>query len=237
MDHFVNISAAFMVGLIGSMHCVGMCGPIAFALPLNRTSIWHKLSGNFMYNTGRMISYAFLGAMFGLLGFGFSLAGWQQSISIIVGVALLLSILLPKYTWNIKWGFWYRWVNYLKSNLSQLFQRSSFGNLFFIGLLNGLLPCGLVYVAIFGAIAVGSVVDALAYMLAFGLGTVPLMYLTALAGDLFSVSVRNQFRKIVPVMVGIIAVLFILRGLNLNIPYISPPSEVLNPIQTPAKCH
>lgn len=237
MDHWVNISAAFIVGLLGSLHCVGMCGPIAFALPLNRSSLAHKLAGNVLYNTGRLITYAFLGALFGIIGLGFSLAGWQQGISIVVGVLLIISVLFPTKVMTTQWGFLYRLVARVKSQLSKMFKRSSMVNLFSIGLLNGLLPCGLVYVAVFGAIASGTLIDATAYMLAFGLGTVPLMFLTAMLGDMVSVSVRNKFRQFVPIMIVIVGILFILRGLDLGIPYISPPSEVLNPIQTPVKCH
>lgn len=237
MDSLVNISAAFMVGLIGSMHCVGMCGPIAFALPLNRSSFFHKLSGNLLYNTGRIITYALLGAFFGLIGLGFSLAGWQQGISVGVGVLLLVSVLFPKKWFNANWGPIYKMISAVKTKLSQMFQKSSFANLFAIGLLNGLLPCGLVYVAIFGAVAIGTVVDGVAYMIAFGLGTLPLMYLTAMAGHMISASVRTKFRKAIPVMVGVIAVLFIVRGLGLNIPYLSPADAALTPVKTEAKCH
>lgn len=237
MDSLVNIGAAFMVGLIGSMHCVGMCGPIAFALPLNRSSLFHKLTGNLLYNTGRIITYGLIGAFFGLIGLGFSLAGWQQGISVGVGVLLLLSVLFPKKWFNAQWGPLYSMVSTVKASLSQMFQKSSFANLFGIGLLNGLLPCGLVYVAVFGAVASGTIVDGVAYMLAFGLGTLPLMYVTAMAGQMINETVRAKFRKAIPIMVGVVALLFIVRGLGLNIPYLSPPDAALTPIKTEVKCH
>jgi uncharacterized protein len=236
MGDWVNITAAFMVGLLGSLHCVGMCGPIAFALPLDRSSWSSKMSGNVLYNLGRLITYALLGVFFGLIGLSFSLAGWQQGISIAAGVLLIVSVLFPV-NLSAKWGFLYRFVSLVKQRLSQLFKRSSLLNLFSIGLLNGLLPCGLVYVAIFGAIASGTVVDAVFYMMAFGLGTIPLMFVTAMVGDMISISVKNKFRRFVPIMIIIIGLLFILRGLDLGIPYISPPTEALEAVQTPAKCH
>jgi hypothetical protein len=117
----------------------------------------------------------------------------------------------------------------LRRAIQQLFRTRSYKGLFLIGLLNGLLPCGLVYLAIAGAIGTGSVYFGIAFMVLFGLGTLPMMLLISWIGNLFTIAVRNTMNKIIPYIVVLIGVLFILRGLSLGIPYLSPPAEKMTP--------
>ena len=116
----------------------------------------------------------------------------------------------------------YFFINAVKSKLSSLFSKRNYGAFFSIGLLNGLLPCGLVYMALAGSIATGSVVNGALFMMFFGLGTLPFMFAVTYYSNLISLRVRNQMRKVVPVVVALMAVLMILRGMNLGIDYISP---------------
>ena len=106
-----------------------------------------------------------------------------------------------------------------------MFAIRSFSSLFFIGLLNGLLPCGLVYMAIAGAIGLGNVTEGSLYMILFGIGTIPMLLTISLAGNIMSLAVRKKINKLIPVMVVIVGLLFILRGLSLGIPYLSPPKQ------------
>ncbi len=237
MDSWINIMSALTLGFIGSLHCVGMCGPIALALPLGKRKLAQKFLGVSYYNVGRIITYSLLGTLFGIIGLGFSLAGLQQSISISIGIIMLLSVFFNISSISSKLNIGLPIISSIKTKLTRLFGNTSLTNLFLIGILNGLLPCGLVYVAVFGAILSESIINAMLYMIAFGLGTFPLMFITSMAGNWASASLRKTFNKILPIIIVIIAILFILRGLNLEIPYLSPPSEVLSPTPTEKKCH
>lgn len=217
------IIAALTLGLLGSFHCIGMCGPIAFALPVGHFSGSGKIAAILLYNIGRVITYASLGLLFGLIGQGFAMAGFQQIMSVVIGSVLLIVVLFP-YSLSHKMGVskWSGWVNKVKLNLGLLFKQRSLSSLFSIGLLNGLLPCGLVYMAIAGSIAVADTIKGSIFMALFGLGTIPAMFTVTMVKDFISLSVRNKIQKAVPVFVGVMAILLILRGLNLGIPYVSP---------------
>ncbi len=232
------LASAFILGLLGSFHCVGMCGPIAFMLPLDRNKPVKKFLQIMSYHSGRFISYASVGAVFGILGTGFYLSGYQQQLSIAVGILMILAVIVPNATLQ-KTGITkpiFKAVSSVKSALGKQFKKRSFSSLFTIGFLNGLLPCGLVYMAIFGALALGNPVESALYMLAFGLGTLPLMSVAAYLGNFLTITTRKRIQKMVPVFVAIIGVVFILRGLGLGIPYISPSNMSLMVKEQP-NCH
>lgn len=218
---------AISLGFLGSFHCVGMCGPIALALPIGNSSSFGRIISVLIYNTGRILTYSLFGIIFGSIGQTFSLFGYQQLLSITLGLLILLGLILPsklvsKITGN---QLIYSFFNRLKSKLSSLFLKEGKKSLFLIGLLNGLLPCGLVYMAVAGAIASGNILNGALFMAVFGLGTAPVMMALPLAGNYLSVSFRAKIRKTVPIMIGFMAVLLILRGLNLGIPFVSPKME------------
>jgi len=214
--------AAFITGLFGSLHCAGMCGPLVLAFNLRGGSnSWgHAL----IYNASRVFAYALLGILFGLIGLGFSLAGWQQLLSILTGSFILLFVfgklffrrqyqssrVMQKISGPIKAS--------IQKQLAVRSLRSSFS----LGFLNGLLPCGLVYIALAGAVLTGTAWQGSLYMILFGLGNFPLMLLFAASGNYLSVKKRISFKKILPVFSVAIACLLIVRGLNLGIPYLSP---------------
>jgi hypothetical protein len=215
---------AILMGMLGSLHCVGMCGPIALALPYGSNSASAKLTGISLYNLGRIFTYSLIGILFGALGKGFVMAGLQQFLSVTVGSVILLLILMPakyKNSWSF-FKFFVQWANKIKMVFSKNLQSHRKSSLFAIGVLNGMLPCGLVYLAMAGAVATGSVAGGAAFMAGFGLGTVPLMLTVSLTKDLFSVNIRKHLHKAVPYFVSAMAILLVLRGLNLGIPYVSP---------------
>lgn len=215
---------ALTLGFLGSLHCVGMCGPIALALPVVNNTRISRIMGIVFYNFGRVITYASFGVVFGLLGKSFVIAGYQQALSIALGVIILVLLFIPgRYLSNIPGsGRFLKPASEIKGALARLFKTRSYSSLFTIGVLNGLLPCGLVYTGVAGAIAMADPVKGSLFMLAFGLGTIPAMLGLTLAGQRISMDLRNSFRKVVPVFVSLMAVLLILRGLNLGIPYVSP---------------
>jgi hypothetical protein len=222
---------ALILGLMGSFHCVGMCGPIAIALPLNNTSWFTRIFGSLTYNTGRTLAYTFMGAVFGLVGMGLKMSGLQQWVSIIMGIIMILSVLLPAlfqktrfYDKNID-----RFSQFLKERFHKFFLIRSYTSLFTIGILNGFLPCGLVYIAIAGALASGDVINGTLFMAFFGLGTIPMLFILNIAGNILSTRFRTAVRKIIPIFIVIIGILFILRGMNLGIKYISPKDSKLQP--------
>jgi len=219
--------SALLLGLMGSFHCAGMCGPIVLALPLPGQNFIQKIYGGTLYNIGRAITYAIMGAVFGLLGQGLKLVGFQQVVSVVMGMAMIISVMFPA-LFRSQYDFQkksFRLVEKLKKSMVKLFSVRSYGSLFFIGLLNGLLPCGLVYIAIAGAIAAGGFTNGILYMFLFGLGTLPMLLALGVAGNMLSGAVRSRINKLIPVLVVLVGVFFILRGLNLNIKYLSPTKD------------
>lgn len=224
------IVTALTLGLIGSFHCAGMCGPIALAIPLNNNNWLTKATGSVLYNIGRAVTYAIMGALFGLISSGFAMAGFQKWVSILMGTIMVLSVLFPSLYKN-RFDFEksaFSFVGKLKIKLGNLLRRRSFGSLFLIGILNGLLPCGLVYMAIAGALATGNSVSGALFMFLFGLGTLPMLFAISIIGNTLSLQLRKKMTKVIPIVVMFIGILFILRGLGLGIPYISPPDKKLH---------
>ncbi len=219
---FTIILTGLAIGFIGSFHCIGMCGPIALSLPVNTQKITDKIAAVALYNIGRAATYALLGAIFGLIGNQFVLIGYQQLFSIGLGAVILLVVLMKN-------------VLHIQSSMLQLIHlkvqsqlafylvktNSSF-NFFIVGLLNGLLPCGLVYLAMGSAAATGSVTYGALLMFAFGLGTFPFMFSIMVLSRAISFNARRKVKKIMPVFIALTACLLILRGMNLGIPFVSP---------------
>lgn len=231
--------SALVLGLLGSFHCVGMCGPIAFMLPVDRTSVVKKIYQISIYHIGRLISYSIIGLVFGLVGQRFYLFGFQQQLSIIIGVLMILIILIPQHTLNI---FSiskpiYKLISKLKTALGSALKKKSTDTFLTIGFLNGFLPCGLVYMAVFGAIASGShALNGSLYMFLFGIGTIPLMTTAIYFSHFLKGKARQRIQKAIPIFVVLIGVLFIIRGLGLGIPYISP-APVHAIINSAMDCH
>jgi sulfite exporter TauE/SafE len=229
---------AFIFGLISSFHCVGMCGPIAMMLPVDRTNEAKRVVQISLYHLGKLTAYGLLGLIFGLLGKSFYLAGLQQQLSIILGILMIVVAVVPEKIFA-KYNFSkpvYKIITKIKSSLGQHFKNKSYRSLFTIGLLNGFLPCGMVYVAIFGAIAMQSVTLGILYMILFGIGTIPLLTAIVYLSTIFSFSFRKTIQNMIPIVAILIGMLFIIRGLGLDIPYLSP-SDLSLFIKSEANCH
>ena len=229
------IIAGFTLGAVGSLHCVGMCGPLTFALPVQYLFKVQRLFAILLYHLGRVITYSGLGLISGLAGRKIYLAGFQQWFSIGMGIVLLA--LLAQY-WIFRRRLRPNFLNsfYLgvQTLMSRILKRRGILPFVFFGLANGLLPCGMVYVALAGALVTAEIQHSVLFMAMFGLGTLPAMMAISLAGQFFSVQLRNSFRKLVPVFISIMAVILILRGMNLGIPFISPVLQSASEVEV---CH
>ncbi len=234
----LEIWTGFVVGILGSIHCIGMCGPIALALPSGFPSRTQLLVSRLLYNAGRVLTYAALGAVSGLLGKTIAMAGFQRSLSIAGGVVIVLMVLLPtKFAHKIlPMQSFNRFTDKIRAIWGKLFQKRAMSSLFAIGILNGFLPCGFLYVGLAAAATTGGVMSGSAYMIMFGLGTVPSILATSLFGGFLTMRIRRFFLRLLPVGSLILASLLILRGLSLGIPYVSPNMEKQTTTQHPC-CH
>jgi uncharacterized protein len=230
------IWSGLLIGLVGEVHCLAMCGPIALALPVPANE--NRIVGITWYSAGRVFTYSLLGLLFGIFGSMAALAGLQQGLSILAGLTLLVMALFSffgktfvRYTNPISVV-----LSKLKNAFGEYLKKKAMASLLVVGLLNGLLPCGLVYIALIGAIAMGDWLLGGLYMFFFGLGTVPLMFLLAYTKNKITISWRQKAVKLVPVFVGMIGLMFVLRGLNLGVPYLSPIMSSLEPEKTSC-CH
>lgn len=231
------LASGFILGLFGSLHCVGMCGPIAFMLPVNRKRKWLQFAQIISYHIGRLVAYATLGMLFGMLGKSFYFFGFQQQVSIIVGIIMIVSILAPTIMkrFSISKPI-FVYTQKIQNRLGRELKKKKNNTFFTLGFLNGLLPCGLVYMAIFAALTTSSVTDGILYMLLFGAGTIPLMTSVIYMANFTKKIRRKTVRKLIPVVVVFMGVLFVLRGLGLGIPYISP-EPVVDLVNNTHICH
>ena len=216
----MDLGIAFALGLLGSLHCAAMCGPLMLALPVAPGGAGRFVAGRIIYQLGRVMTYCLLGVVAGLIGKSIFLAGLQRWLSISLGVAILLGFLV-----SIKISVSapvVRLVTGLKAAMSAQLRQRSFRSLALLGMLNGLLPCGLVYVAMAGAVSRGTMLAGVFYMAFFGLGTLPTMLGISLSGKLFPIALRRKLRGAIPAGVCLLAGLLILRGMALGIPFVSP---------------
>jgi uncharacterized protein len=217
------IISAFSLGLLSSFHCVGMCGAIAFSLPTQHLAGPKKIAGILLYNGGRIFMYSLIGILFGLVGRQIRIAGFQQWFSIIAGVIILLIVIQTATRKTIVHLPGFKGFNaFTQKLLVRWMKGTTVQSMFLLGMANGLLPCGLVYLAVTGSLAAGTIGGAAGFMAAFGLGTFPALFLLSYFGFMINISTRNAMRKAVPYVITCMAVLLILRGMNLNIPYVSP---------------
>jgi len=219
---FLFIVSGFMIGFLGSVHCLGMCGPIALSLPVYNLNKLNRSLAILLYNIGRALTYALLGLLFGSIGAGFHLFGLQQWLSIIAGILILLFLFSVRFSFPGS-GALQPLTDKVKNTLSTYLKEDKTPSSYFmIGLLNGLLPCGLVYVGIAAALATGSISGGALLMFAFGCGTFPMMASIMAFGRFVSVNKRQVINKIAPYIIGLMGVLLIIRGMNLGIPFLSP---------------
>ncbi|MES2774812.1 MAG: sulfite exporter TauE/SafE family protein [Bacteroidota bacterium] len=234
------VIAAFVLGFTGSFHCVGMCGPIAMAMPNQRRSHAARWWSIIKYLSGKTITYTFAGLLAGLLGRQFVISGFQQGLSIVLGVLLLITvgvILFKNNAWHS--NFLQRAIsNKLIPVFGRLLQNPSGATPFFLGMVNGLLPCGLVYAGLLAATATGSAFSGGWFMMWFGIGTMPVMFSFLALANRFGFSFRQKIKKATPYFIAIAACMLILRGMNLGIPFLSPDFDAARQLGAEAiSCH
>lgn len=210
---------AFFTGLFGSLHCIGMCGPLAFSVPSYHSAFWVVLLDKMVYQLGRIISYVLLGLLMGLIGKQLWMSSWQQNISIITGLVIIAAALFRIF--NLVLIKQLPLFNPINKLLVSAYQHKA--NHLIIGILNGFLPCGFVYLALAGALNSNSLADAGQYMFWFGLGTSPIMLLAAVGVRMLAPLYQRLNKKLIPALMIILGLWFVLRGINLDVPYLSPP--------------
>lgn len=222
---------AFFMGLFGSLHCVAMCGPLLLALPSVGQSQWTKGINRLVYQIGRIMSYGCIGLIIGFIGLGVSIKGWQQWLSVSTGIILILMGVFH-FIGNKNSSF----IKIQQKLLAPLIKQMGYwlykpGGNFMTGVLNGLLPCGMVYMALATAINTGSAINGARFMLLFGLGTLPLMLITGIVGNFIKSKIPFRLSAWLPFLFLLMGTWFILRGANLDIPFLSPliyPSGMQN---------
>lgn len=233
------IISAIGLGFASGFHCIGMCGPIALSLGLTKKQATNYYLQNLTYQFGRIVTYSILGAILGIIGQGFEMAGFQQYLTVGVGILLIVMAIfsfggtdfaskIPLLTSSLL---------KVKLNLSKLLQKADYRSRFATGLLNGLLPCGMVYMALTASLASGGIWESALFMSLFGLGTLPFMFMVVLLGNLMTTAFRIRILKFVPVMMIILGCLFVLRGLEIGIPYLSPKKEAMQIIHNDSPDH
>lgn len=220
--------AGLAAGIVGSLHCIGMCGPLALAIPMGNKGPGQRFFVTVLHGLGKTASYTTLGALFGLLGKSIQLMAYQQLFSILAGILLLFSVVFVRYFHKI--NILYKPMSKLSTSLMVKLLKTESGYMRYMamGAANGLLPCGLVYAALIVAAASGSVTGGVISMLGFGMGTYPTLATIMLLGAALPPIFRLRIRVLSPYFIAFAAVLLILRGSNLGIPYISPDFNTTN---------
>lgn len=227
MDSIINIVVlAFSLGLVTNLHCIGMCGPIAMALPLNRKSKASITGGITSYSIGRSLGYTLMGVVVGIIGLSASVLGVLQWLSIISGLLIIF----------FAWGAYYKgggkstWFNKMvMRTMSKFLKGKPAGTpkLMGIGFINAFLPCGMVYIALISALNAGSVQNSMIYMFFFGLGTLPGFIFLGVLKDFFARANFFNRKFVLASLISVVGLFMVLRGLNLGIPYVSPKIEMM----------
>ncbi len=213
---------AFFTGLAGSFHCIGMCGPIALALPIGGQTYREATFSRLLYNFGRIITYSVLGAIFSIFGQAFILAGFQNYLTIAIGILLFLLVFSKQ---NSSFRPLRKTTESITSLFRPLLKSKTRTSFLLLGIVNGLLPCGFVYVALVASLAASSIAESALFMAFFGLGTSPLLFFISFLPKYLNNKTRQNINKFLPAYTFILAVFFVLRGLSLGIPYLSPKFE------------
>ncbi|UBB88842.1 sulfite exporter TauE/SafE family protein [Candidatus Kaistella beijingensis] len=233
------IISAIGLGFASGFHCIGMCGPIALSMGLTKKQATNYYFQNLTYQFGRIFTYSLLGTLLGIVGQGFEMAGFQQYLTIAVGILLILMAIFSfgGNDFASKIPFLSKLLLQVKMNLGKLLQKADYRSRFTTGILNGFLPCGMVYMALTASLAAGGIWQGASFMALFGLGTLPFMFAVVLLGNLMTTAFRIKILKFVPVLMIVLGGLFILRGLEIGIPYISPKKEALKIIHNNSTEH
>ncbi len=224
-------------GLLGSAHCVGMCGGFALTIGLGGNGWNSVMQRQLIYSAGRIFTYAFLGIVVGFLGIQFAqklnISRLQAVLSMVAGVLLVLQ--------GLHAAGMFRWKRIKAQQQKPCLQSTFFSrfltssnrmNVFVSGLLTGFLPCGLVYAYLALAASSGQLLSASAIMVTFGLGTVPLMVATGTGGMLVSLTARKKILTVAAWCVVATGALAMWRGYYAG-SFFSPESPLGCPLCPP----
>lgn len=217
-----NLPLAFLMGLFGSLHCAVMCGPIMLGMPFRKQDFFYSAFQLLLYQFGRVTVYTILGLLVGLVGSSINLFSDQKTLSIFIGLILILFTALQ--------------FNKRYRNRFSALQSKAMGPLsklmgkvlnlklwaLFAGMLNGIIPCGMVYLALATALNTGNVQSGATFMFLFGLGTTPLMLMISLGGFFLKKYIRFNTNRLIPWFMLFMGALLILRSADLGIPFLSP---------------
>jgi len=215
----------FLLGLAGGLHCAGMCGPIAMALPSSGGTRGRVVAEKLFYQFGRIGTYATLGLIAGYGASVFDIAGYGRVASLVAGTLMVVTAIM-QLVWHrslFPSGPLHRIADPLRRELRRLLHQHSFLALLGIGACNGLLPCGLVVSALLGSASTTEPLGGAIFMATFGIGTLPVMMSIALGGGFLTQRLKKTMRFALPIMAIAIGSIVILRGMALDIPYVSPP--------------
>lgn len=209
----MELWTALVVGFFGSFHCIGMCGPLALALPGNSGSLLRLVSGKLLYNLGRITTYTLLGAVIGIAGHSIAISGYQKLLSVLLGVSFVLYVLIRQT--GVRFARFpsidslYRRV---QNFIGRQYRKRGESTLFTIGVLNGFLPCGFVWLGLAGAATTGTVPESALYMTLFGVGTLPAMFAVSMAPHLIRPSFRLRIARLLPLFTLLLGLFLIWRG-------------------------
>ncbi len=229
--------AGFLFGFSSSLHCIGMCGPLTLMIPANGDKRINRIFSFILYHSGRIFVYMLLGTIFSLAGRMIYISGLQQYVSITAGTVLLiiaigiifnlqqLQMSLPVFlTGKIRWLI-IRIVN------SPIRLQTHF----LLGAANGILPCGMVYIALVTVLSFSNLLTGIGFMAAFGSGTLPALFLFSIGANMLGTNLKIHLRKLSPFVLAFSGLLLLLRGLNLAIPFLSP--QLPQPLKDIIVCH
>ena len=233
------ILPALILGFATGFHCVGMCGPIALSMGFSQRQALKFYLSNLTYQLGRISTYMLLGLVLGLLGEGISFAGFQQTLALLAGILIIITGIMQIFGHDLahKVPAANKILLKVKIKLGQLLGQSSYRSRYSIGLLNGLLPCGMVYVALTAALGTGDYLESSLYMGFFGLGTLPFMFAVVLFGQLIQDGFRQKILKVMPYFLIVLGLIMVMRSMQLGIPYLSPSEETLQIEAEKDCCH
>jgi uncharacterized protein len=215
MHHLI---IALSIGLAGSLHCIGMCGPLVSALHVGGAL---HMKRSLIYHGGRILGYALFGAVMGVLGYSMRLVVTQEWLALIAGSILLITFLWPSFLQRLptQWG---APVRQLRQKWMQWWHTGHPGVVFGMGMLNAFLPCGLVYSALAASIITASPWMGALFMALFGLANTPALFFSAQIIRMLQERFGHRHKRHIQIILMAFAFLIVLRGAGLGIPLVSP---------------
>jgi uncharacterized protein len=211
------VLTALIMGLTGSLHCVGMCSPLAMAVGnMNPRAFLNRV----IYNAGRIVTYGVLGLGIAGVGLALPISKFQNLVSVFLGIILLLAGTgLLKINIPVLSSAMGKLTSTLKILFTRFLNRKNLGSVFLLGTLNGILPCGLVWIALTYSLTLQSALEGFSFMMIFGLGTLPVMLgFTSLITQ-FLKRFNFNFQNVTSAMLILSGLLLIVRVFIIHLPH------------------